>query len=418
MGTTNCHMRSRLPVLLFKALIRRMIQMTREYRVCQRGTSLASHDDEFGPKWDHCEMNRNRSSDESDNVVDPVVELRIATIKVCKAILPYPDVTRRWRIRRHARSLIRFTPWPEEDASPLELAQLCLVRSISLQRQIHRAVRWHHHEAAAFLARSSLENTLLGLWCLHADRPVDRLRADAGRRMKRAFDYLVDGDPLKQELIDLVVEEIGGQGFVPGINKMAESVSNAVDSDLTTDLYKRVYGPLSAFFSHANGIVLMRYVKPKDGRPRFRPTYPWHRRGPARTADASLAVLALAVAARLEEPQEVKELFATYASRHLSRTLPPLSVMAGRGTRGSIQWRRIPAGIMRLRASARYMHSSEAMSDPWALRERRIRSDITEIMTIYKWERAFKSFPKFVDLLVRMIIGEDPDPEAEPDIGG
>jgi len=343
----------------------------------------------------------------SDEVVDPLVGLRKMAIQIVKGVIPYPDVLQRWKVRRRARGLIRFAPWPGNDATPLQLAQLCLVRSLALQQQTHRAVRWRQPEAAALLARSSVENTILGLWCLYANEPMERLRGSNGQAIKGVFKYLVEGDILKTELIDLLVEEIGGNGRLPKIHDMAETVRKEIESDLTTDLYKRIYAPLSTFISHANGLVLMRHVK-SNGSPRYRSSYPWNRRGPVRAADACLGVMALAVSRRLEEPPGVTRLFANYADAHISRTLAPLPVMAGRGARKSFKWRRVPAAIQRLRDGVRYYHSAEGKSDLWEVREEHVRSDITMIMSVFEPDEPIKVFPKIVDVLVTMLVGEKP----------
>ncbi len=343
----------------------------------------------------------------ADSVGYPLVGLRTLAIQIAKGVLPYPDVVRRWKVRMRARRLIRFAPWPGNDATPLQLAQLCLVRSLALQRQTHRAVRWRQSEAAAQLARSSVENTILGLWCLHANQPMDRLRGSAGQAMKGVFKYLVEDDPLKTQLVDLMVEEVGGDGALPNILDMAETVRKEIESELTTALYRRVYAPLSTCVSHANGLVLMRYLK-SNGSPRYRPSYPWNRRGPVRTADTCLGVMALAVSRQLEESPAVNEYFDNYAKAHLSRTLAPLPVMVGRGARKSLNWRRVPSAIKRLGVGVQYYNSAEGMGDPWEVREERVRSDITMIMSIYDVGEPIKVLPKIVDLFVMMLVGEKP----------
>jgi hypothetical protein len=359
-----------------------------------------------------CEKSEVESSDE---VVDPLVGLREMAIQIVKGVLPYPDVLQRWRVRRQARGLIRFAPWPGNDATPLHLAQLCLVRSLALQRQVHRAVRWRQPEAAALLARSSVENTILGLWCLYANEPMERLRGSVGQVTKGVFRYLAEGDIWKSKLIDLLVEEIGGSGSLPTIYDMADTVRKEIEADLTTDLYKRIYAPLSSFFSHANGLVLMRHIK-SNGSPRYRPSYPWHRRGPVRVADACLGVMALAVSVRLEEPSGVAGLFANYADAHMSRSLAPLPVMAGRGIRRSFKWRRVPIAIERFRDGVRYYHSAKGKSDPWETREERVRSDITKIMSVLEPDEPTNVFPKMVDILVTMLVGERPgSPQTNED---
>ena len=343
--------------------------------------------------------------------VDALVALRKFAWQIAKGLLPYPDAARRRRIRRQAKALVRFARWPGNDATPIDIAQLCLVRSLALQKATHRAVRWRQPEAAALLARSSVENTILGLWVLFADSPMDRLRGSTGQAMKGAFRYLTDGDVLKTELIDLLVEEIGGDGSLPHINVMADAVQTKADSSLTTDLYRRLYVPLSSFFTHANGLALMRQLK-SDGSARFRPSYPWHRRGPVRAADACLGIMAFVICGRLDQPAELTKAFIDYANAHLSRSLAPLVVVAGRGSRRSIKWSRVPLAIQRLREGTRYYHSTQAALDPWEVRAARIRADLIAMLSIYEPQEPVESFPRIVELLVRMLVGEPPTPDT------
>ncbi len=226
--------------------------------------------------------------------------------------------------------------------------------------------------------------------------------------MKDASKYLCEDDDLKTALIDLLVEEVGGSNPLPSVYEMAAEVRNAVDSELTTDLYKRVYTPLSAFFSHANGSVLMRHIK-SNGSPRFRPSYPWNRRGPVRTADACFGLLALAVCGRTDEGSQDSEFFARYARAHLTRTLAPLPIMAGRGTRKAINWSRIPAALARIRESARYLHSDQGEKDGWDAQQMRIRTDLAVIMGVFQTEATAKLFPRIIDILTTMVVGPPPD---------
>src|SRR5258708_34401388 len=95
-----------------------------------------------------------------------------------RGILPYPDPLRRARIRRASRKLIKCDPWPEDDASGADAAQLALLRLLWLQGQVRRAVTLRQREASASLARPPLELCITGLWCRHTDDAPKRL---AGR---------------------------------------------------------------------------------------------------------------------------------------------------------------------------------------------------------------------------------------------
>lgn len=54
--------------------------------------------------------------------------------------------------------------WPQDEAAvtALDFAQLALLRLLRLQRETRRAVRTRQREAAALLARTSMETCILG----------------------------------------------------------------------------------------------------------------------------------------------------------------------------------------------------------------------------------------------------------------
>jgi hypothetical protein len=55
--------------------------------------------------------------------------------------LPCPDLPSRLRVRRSARQLRPRSPWPEEDATSIDVAGLALLRLLWLQQQTRWAVR-------------------------------------------------------------------------------------------------------------------------------------------------------------------------------------------------------------------------------------------------------------------------------------
>jgi hypothetical protein len=86
---------------------------------------------------------------------------------VLRTLLPRPDLIQRRRVRSAARNLVTCSPWPGEDATGTDAAQLAVLRLLWLQRQVRRAVRGRHREASVMLARASVETCILGLYCLH-----------------------------------------------------------------------------------------------------------------------------------------------------------------------------------------------------------------------------------------------------------
>jgi hypothetical protein len=90
---------------------------------------------------------------------------------------PYPDLIGRSRMRHGARKLVQLRTWPDMAATSDQAAQLALLRLLWLQRQTRCAVRGRHREAAAMLARASLETLLLGLYCNRVPDAISQLHA-------------------------------------------------------------------------------------------------------------------------------------------------------------------------------------------------------------------------------------------------
>ncbi len=83
-----------------------------------------------------------------------------------RAVLPYPDLPRRVRMRHRAFGLVTIERWPDDDdaVTGADAAQLALLRALYLQRLAHRAVRYRHSEEAALLARTAIDNVIVGLY--------------------------------------------------------------------------------------------------------------------------------------------------------------------------------------------------------------------------------------------------------------
>jgi hypothetical protein len=239
-----------------------------------------------------------------------------------RGILPYPDAYRRRRVRAAARLLVRCDPWPGNEATPLQLTELCLLHALWLQRATHRAVFLRQPEAAALLARASVETCLLGLYCQVVEDPMSQLRGSNSVAVGWLMQYLVDIDAIPTSVVGIAQREIGDTKIVtPSTYQMAKKISEATNKSLALDLYKRLYAPLSTLFAHANGLVLMRHVG-KKANLRAQPSYPWVRRSGVRICDVSVGVLAWAVSERSGLPTQM---FADYTNAHMRRSLTPSS---------------------------------------------------------------------------------------------
>jgi hypothetical protein len=339
----------------------------------------------------------------------PESQLRQLLKNVALGLLPYPEMVRRLRIRSRARKLIRCEPWPGNDATPVQLAELILTRALWLQRSTHRAVFLRQPEAAALLARTSVENTIVGMWCLFADDPMDKLRGENAKAMERLFRYLVEGDVLKQELVDVMKREIGGSGRLPTVIDMAELVTQRTGHQLGHDLYHRLYVPLSTFFAHGNGLAMLRHVR-QDGSVRIQPAHPWVRRSSVRVADASVGILALAIAGRSGVSPDR---FVAYADAHIKRALAPLFVAAAQGTgAGSLRLARLPAAYRAIIAGRDYYESEEYKADSWLERHDRTRACLSAAFDVYEPSEPIAVRDELLEIVVKMVVGSPPEEGA------
>lgn len=243
-----------------------------------------------------------------------------------RGVLPCPDLVRRCRVRRAAKSLITCQSWPEGDETTgLHVAQLAMLRTLWLQRETRRLTRGRHREAAVLMSRSALETCILGVYCLYAEDPVSRLRADSLRTGLAAAMALFDG-MVPPDLLKDAVNKLGTPGRPVNVRDMAKHIDRTLGEEGASKLYDLVYAPTSNYLTHANAGSLIRHVRP-DSKLSSNPSAPWVRRSPVRLADASVGVLAVHLARRESVPAG---LFARYAETHLGRILPPLASLVGK----------------------------------------------------------------------------------------
>jgi hypothetical protein len=246
----------------------------------------------------------------------------------------------------------------------------------------------------------------MGLYFLYSENPMEELRGGNSLAFEQLFRYLLEAGVVTQKLIDIARDAVGGSGKLPSVYDMADVVAEGTSHELSRNLYRRLYVPLSIFFAHANGLVLLRHVR-SDGSLRERPAYPWARRSAGRTADGCVGILALAVASRADRP--VAE-FAEYADAHMSRSLAPVLITAGRGFGTSMQWRRLPRVVWELRAAIKYHGSEEFEADPWEIRELRTRESASSILRILEPQGVeVRTVERMIDELVAMMLGPHPE---------
>jgi hypothetical protein len=257
--------------------------------------------------------------------------------QLLRAVLPYPDLLRRWRVNRGAHKLITCRHWPGDDATGMEAAQLALLRLLWLQRLTRNAVATRREEDAVLLARASIETCIVGLYCVHSGDPIAHLSAPS-YGAAGPVPYLVNADLGSRAAIDSAVLALGEVGPDLNIRDLALWLEREHGLVLATGLYQRYYVPLSHLFGHAYAFALMRHVRP-DGSVHRRPVFPWIRRSAARMADGCTAVLAASIADKAGSPSA---LFHRSATAHLDRLLTPALVFAVKGAFQSGPWREFP----------------------------------------------------------------------------
>lgn len=287
-----------------------------------------------------------------------------------RGLLPYPDPRRRRGVRRSARELVACEPWPGDAATGADVAQLALLRVLWLQRQIRRAARTRSHEAAVLLARSSLEATLLGIYCLGQDDVVGRLASANAKATIKMLGYLVDDGVLSKEVLEKTISAIAEPKNAPDLWQMVAAVEKRSGGAGAISLYRRFYVPTSTFFVHANAASLLRHVNADDGLSE-RPISPWMLRSAVRVGDACVGLLATAIA--LHAGSEASGL-AAYGDDHLKRAFTPVAVMAGKGFRRAVQWRALLPLVREVVKMRRYFATGQAESQPPEATEARLRA--------------------------------------------
>jgi hypothetical protein len=331
---------------------------------------------------------------------------------IARAALPYWDPVRRRRVRRAARRLVECSPWPGDEATAMDVAQLALLRLLWLQRETRRAARWRQSEAVALLARTSIETCLTGMYCLYAVDPVQQLRGDNAKSLGRILGYLVSDGGLTPEVVDAAVRSLAGSpGGYPTVKDMAAKVAEGTGESFATDMYDRLYVPTSTFFVHARGLALLRHVD-RDDTLLDRPGFPWTARSAVRTADACVGILAAFIARRTRDNAAVGP-FLEYANSHMKRSMTPLIMAGARGVLRSIKWHRMPGGARVLLDLRRYYASGQAASDPPGVREARTREGYERLLDIVGIEASDPEMQAIVDHFVQVTTISDDGSSAE-----
>jgi hypothetical protein len=279
-----------------------------------------------------------------------------------------------------------------------------MLRLLYLQREVRRSVRVRHREAAALLARTSVETCLIGLFCLASPEAAPRLHAAGMRLVAKLIRPVADAGEVPEDLFAAFFSDQADAKYLPKIYDVAAKTVELTGQPLALELYRRLYDPLSMLFAHAGPLSLMRHVDPKDV-VRTAPMRPWTGIAALRASDACVGILASALADARGISNEV---LVAYANDHWTRTPIPLLMVLGQAARGSIQWSALPGALFGIRDMSAYYRSGQAHQDPPDIREERTRRAAT---------RFFESIggsvdPDQIDALVEALVAALGDPSV------
>lgn len=174
--------------------------------------------------------------------------------------VPAYDPLVRRRVRGAARRLVTLDRWPGKEATSKDAAQLSVLRSLDLQRLTRTSSRLKQHEAAALLARASVETTIVGIWCMCDGSGVEAMQSDNAYSVERLMLPLLGSIFLPPDAVKTAVGKLGTpRRFFIGVP--LESIKRADGPRAAQRPYDIYYGPLSSFFARGTGMSLMRHTK-------------------------------------------------------------------------------------------------------------------------------------------------------------
>ena len=261
------------------------------------------------------------------------------------------DPFRRRRLRAAANRLIPAKAWAANDATAEEIARLCLLRVLFLQRETRRAARHAEREAAAMLARASIETAISGMFCIHVPGAEKLFNGEGAKRTKR----LLAGVTQETDMAGMFDQAFaqGGSDKLPTVTGMVEQIKENGGGAGIDSLHTNFYDQISALYVHGGPLGLLRHVHPKTQRTRERPYSVWSARSAVHTSDGMVGLLAGTIAGK-GHPDFT--LFVEYETAHLRVTWTPLAFIVRGLIATRVDLRHVPAMIglvRRLAAEAR-----------------------------------------------------------------
>lgn len=320
---------------------------------------------------------------------------------IARSMAPYADPIRRRKIRTAAKALVACSPWPGKNADGGEIAQLALVRLLWLQREAHQAARAGHSESVALLARTVIETSIVGLYCLVAPDSPSQLSDQNVHQLAAMLRYLPRSF-VSEGTRKRMIENLGTPSRNPSTWVMAEAVDEANGDDEAKMLYRAFYTPLSSFFAHGGGTSLLRHVGPGDHLTEH-PASPWFHRSALHITDSCVALLASRIARGAGAEFAI---FDNYYEAHRSRTITPVMALGGRGLVSTIRWRDLPSSVRAIVRLRSYL-STDAAKDTAATRENKVRASAGSCFAFMRQPDDEDMFHVMVDALVDAVNGDD-----------
>lgn len=226
------------------------------------------------------------------------------------------------RTKRGAFAVAR-SPFEGETTSH-DLARLALARALALQQETRQAARRGLRDAAPLLARSAVDACITGLYCVSCEGAASEFAGAGGKGVKNLLKDL-SAESLGEDFLASVVADHFGTDKAPNVFEMTSRITEAGGPLIATALYRSFYAPLSTFYGHASPLSLMRHVELRGNAVRWRGWSVFGRRSSVRIADASMGILAAAVAG---DDHRHQTLLAQYGEANVLAARPPLARLA------------------------------------------------------------------------------------------
>ena len=267
------------------------------------------------------------------------------------------DPLRRRRLRIAAKRLVPTTAWGSIDATAEEIARVALLRVLFLQRATRRAARHADREAAAMLARASIETTISGLFCMHVPGAEKFFDGELAKRAKRLLAGITEGADMAG-MFDQAFAQFGS-GKLPTVTGMVEQIEANGGGAGIGSLHANVYDQVSTLYVHGGPLGLLRHVHPKTQRTRERPYSAWSTRSAVHTADGMVGLLAGTIAGK---DHADFAFFGQYETAHLRVTWTPLAIIARGLMVTRVDLRHVPAMICIVRRLVTKTKAGESLT--------------------------------------------------------